>query len=285
MPKIIQWLRAMIREARLYRKLLQRGSHAMGMRSYFQALHYLAIHYESRTLRYTRPFFRFIHQCAARSENGLVLYRCRINNTPMVLMLRRENQGDYRVAGELTDGIYTAPKSAPSHIYDCGANIGTFTLFAACKFPGAKLVCYEPDPDNLTLLKENLRRNNIKADIRSCGVWSQDGKLYYHPDNSITGRVDETVSAYPIPVEALRIRAEKTWVKLDIEGAEYQVIPALMDQPHLPFYLSIEVHFYNVKGQPLIQLLKDRGYTLHGYLNPANECVVFDAMLNPADGE
>jgi FkbM family methyltransferase len=195
-------------------------------------------------------------------------------------MLRFGNSGDYRIAGEFTEGIYSEPDFIPEEIHDCGANIGAFSIFAAKKFPLSKLICFEPDRDNLKLLKKNLELNGIHAEINECGVWNKTGVLYYHPSSSITGQVSEEKSDFPILVQRLNVTTSKSWVKMDIEGSEYIVIPDMLARSPLPKFLSLELHYFNVKGRPIVDALEKNNYKLRGYIKDFLECVVFDASLD-----
>jgi FkbM family methyltransferase len=259
--------------------MLSRTENAIGFRGRIQSLCYLTIHYSIRSGRFLRPCFQYFHDLVALREGDMVLYPCRVAGSEAVFLLRSGNLGDYCVAGELTDGIYSAPDFTPDQIVDCGANIGAFSLFAGKKYPHAKLTCFEPDEENLRVLKLNLLRNGIAAEIRECGVWSKSGMLYYHPASSITGLVSEEKSDFPIPVQKVVVESQMSWVKLDVEGAEYEVIPDLLKRTPKPKFLSIELHFFNKKGRPIVEMLNEHGYRLKGYIDDQLECVVFDAGL------
>ena len=41
-------------------------------------------------------------------------------------------------------------------VVDCGANIGLTGLFLAARYPKARVICVEPDPQNFALLKANI---------------------------------------------------------------------------------------------------------------------------------
>jgi FkbM family methyltransferase len=47
--------------------------------------------------------------------------------------------------------------------YDCGGNVGAFTLLACSK--GAKVKVFEPDHYNCEMIEKNLKLNNFKAEI------------------------------------------------------------------------------------------------------------------------
>ena len=42
----------------------------------------------------------------------------------------------------------------PDYIIDCGAHIGIFTTLAASRFPSAKVIAFEPNPDNIFFFKK-----------------------------------------------------------------------------------------------------------------------------------
>jgi FkbM family methyltransferase len=276
---MIKNFRKTYRELRRWYKLLAASSNANGIRCRIQAVYYLCIHYNLASARRLNILFRFLHNIMAHREGEFVRYLCSVSGEDIALLLRYENLGDYCIAGEMTAGIYTVPDFVPEEIFDCGANIGAFSIFAAKKFPQSKLVCFEPDAENLTLLKQNLKLNGIHAEIKECGVWNKNGLLYYHPASSITGKVSEEISYFPIPVERLNITTPKSWVKLDIEGAEYAVIPDMLAGSPLPRFLSVELHFFNQKGRPVVNALEKHNYKLKGYIDDRLECVVFDATL------
>lgn len=63
--------------------------------------------------------------------------------------------------------------STPQTILDCGGNIGLSVFWFATRFPNAKIVVVEPDPENYKLLLRNTKAfqnlNTLQA-----GVWSHD---------------------------------------------------------------------------------------------------------------
>ena len=133
----------------------------------------------------------------------------------------------------------------PSAIVDCGAHIGVFTLLAHQRFPGAALTAFEPNPLNAAWLRENLRVNGVSGvDVIEAAVSSSAGRSVFHfaRNQSEAGRlaaggeraggdstevpvVDLTAFVRALPPGAVLL-------KIDIEGEEERVIPALL--PSLP---------------------------------------------------
>jgi FkbM family methyltransferase len=273
-------VRNWVREIRQIISLLRKSAQLRGIKAKLQALLYLSIERDNKAGHRIRRWIQPLHEAWIKPVDGLISLQLQLAGNSRRLFLRKGNFGDYQVVGELLDGAYRPPSFIPQVVYDCGANIGVFSLYAATCFPSSKIICFEPDKDNLALLRKNLATNGIAADIREAGVWYKKCILYYHPGrSSIEGITNEEPSPFPIPAECLEIKNADVWVKLDVEGAEYQVLPILLRSQPLPRYLSIELHFFHTRGQEIVNLLKTSGYRLHGYLNQECICAVFDAEL------
>jgi len=123
-------------------------------------------------------------------------------------------------------------------IVDLGAQIGIFSLFAAHKFPNAKIIAIEAGAENYSLLEENIAQNNLEDRIMILhrAVWSTSQKpvtlaiskthsgghsVIKSSSNSEKEEVEtitlsEIMSSYNFTNFDL--------IKIDIEGAEYEVI-------------------------------------------------------------
>jgi FkbM family methyltransferase len=226
-----------------------------------------------------RLFERLI---SAFSSGGIIRLELMGRSAEMCLLLREGNVADYLVAGERVKGSYQIPANAfahpPCRIVDGGANIGTFAIYAASIFPGVPVVCYEPESGNAGLLRTALAANRIAADVVEKGLWSREGRLFFHPAQSYAGSVSEAPSEYPI--ETVKVDApDGCWLKLDIEGAEYEVLPQLIEAGNRPRVISLEVHDVNRRGHALLEVLKKAGYEIHGGWGAADTCAEITAVL------
>ena len=183
--------------------------------------------------------------------------------------LRRGNESDYSIASEFLKGGYQAPDFVPDQIVDGGANIGLFSVLAADRFPSAKLILFEPDAENIAMAEINLTQNGIDCEIHQKGLWSRSATLYFRPSgsnfSSLSGIVADSPPGSPVEVVGLSI-GRNCWLKLDIEGSEYEVLPALLKGEVCPRWLSAELHFYDKRGSVLRELLTAHGYTIEGNL-------------------
>lgn len=68
-------------------------------------------------------------------------------------------------------------------VFDVGANIGLFSLFAHLEAPGARLYAFEPVPAVCELLRANLARHGANATVYNCALASRPGtaELTYYP--------------------------------------------------------------------------------------------------------
>jgi len=217
----------------------------------------------------------FIKAIGSFAQATDVRLSCRRGNRTINVNMRLGNVADYLVAGELVMGSYVLPPeihATPTAIVDGGANIGIFALQASARFPHLPLTCYEPDAANVAQLRRNLTANGIEAEIIAKALWSRTAELFFHPGESFTGFVSADPSPHPISC-MLPTVPDGCWLKLDIEGAEYEVLPAVLEARAKPAIISMEIHDFSRKGNQLITLLKSQGYRIIGSFQPADMCV------------
>lgn len=183
---------------------------------------------------------------------------------------------------------FKTEKKAPL-IIDAGSNIGVATIFFKLLYPRAKILCFEPDPNSFVLLKKNIL-NNCLRDITlvNAALAGQSGmvEFYGHIDsetpyscgNSIIKTWGEQRAIHDLDylnknktqVSAVQlsnyINEEIDFLKLDVEGAERQVLDELGDKLHLIKTIAMEIHctedpkFINHLGKIISTLKK---YSFH----------------------
>lgn len=129
---------------------------------------------------------------------------------------------------------YPLDVKTPDVIIDIGANIGTFSVYAAKKFPNAKIYAFEPGRKTYSALVENLQINGIKnvTPIQSA-VADKRGKLKFF-ESSASGLSSLYASRkgsaeYEVPTLSLDdVFTENAithcdLMKMDCEGAEYDI--------------------------------------------------------------
>ncbi len=142
---------------------------------------------------------------------------------------------------------------------DVGAWIGPMTLVAAAC--GARVVAYEPDPAAAHELAENVALNpSFDVAIERVALWTSTGtrQLRGGPAglgesmssfSGRAGRVGATTVATIDAREAARSWPPDALVKIDVEGAEYWLLPRLRPfiAEHRPT-MVLSVHAYDVRA-------------------------------------
>jgi FkbM family methyltransferase len=119
--------------------------------------------------------------------------------------------------------------SAGVSVVDLGANIGLFAAYLSSVVPITSLVGYEPDRANAALLRENLAGSPAVRDwriVEACaGV--ADGEVSFLEGQFQESRVvengEEGSRRLPV-VDALPDMLEADWIKIDIEGSEWDLL-------------------------------------------------------------
>jgi FkbM family methyltransferase len=135
-------------------------------------------------------------------------------------------------------------------IIDCGSNIGISILYFKSLFPGAKVLAFEPDRENFSLLKTNIEQNNLEnISLHQKAVWVNDDGVVFEEKGSEGSRVaDKTETQKGILVESLRLATllqnedSIDFLKMDIEGAEYEVIKDCEQHLSRINFMFIEYH-------------------------------------------
>ena len=126
---------------------------------------------------------------------------------------------------------FTADNPAPL-IIDCGANIGLSVVYFKSLYPQSTIIAYEPDEANVALLHKNIEANNFdKVVVKKEAVWSKDEKLYFKSIGSQGSQIsteslqkEHTVEVNAIRLSEVLLSQNVDFLKIDIEGAEYEVM-------------------------------------------------------------
>jgi FkbM family methyltransferase len=115
-------------------------------------------------------------------------------------------------------------------VLDVGAHIGTHSVYWAA-LCGCRVIAFEPHPEAFAALCENLRRNDVSAqvDARRCAVGAEDGFAAIDEDAASLGRSRAVASRVSSALRMVRLddlpelRAAAA-LKIDIEGGELDAL-------------------------------------------------------------
>ena len=159
------------------------------------------------------------------------------------------------IAGELEHddyGLRSLSAGAGDVLLDLGTNVGMTAILLAKMFPLARVVGIEPMPRNLGFARHNAAANNVSGRVEvlfaALTARGERKTLFYNTRNSggsgafpnlaerARGNVFVDFELETLTLAELLVAAgvdvqDVRFVKLDCEGCEYEVVPALQREP------------------------------------------------------
>lgn len=156
-------------------------------------------------------------------------------------------------------------------VFDVGAHIGTFSVYAANK--GAKVYAIEPDNDNFDRLRQNIQLNNLQSRIMPIkgALYFKTGKISInfnslnsggHALSEQEGVLSSLVDCFTLSDLLKKFNlASIALLKMDIEGAEYKIFEHMKDNE----FKSIK----KIVAEYHLDLVNENNYgELKKYLSP-----------------
>jgi FkbM family methyltransferase len=149
-------------------------------------------------------------------------------------------------------------------IIDCGANIGLAILFMKYKYPDSKIVAFEPEKNIFKYLTKNIYNNNFSnVELINKAVWKENCLLKFENEGSDSSRIigiegiENVKSHYEVEAVKLSdyIESQVELLKIDIEGAEVEVLKEIEHKLQFINRIFIEYHSPNEEGQRLQDIL------------------------------
>jgi FkbM family methyltransferase len=166
--------------------------------------------------------------------------------------------------------------------YDVGANVGSYSVYAAKR--GIRTLAFEPEPNNLQLLCENIFLNQLqtvctplqlglgestrldvlflKSFSKGDALHSVGRKSYLLSDPSSTAltmgilavRLDDVINIFDLP--------RPTRIKIDVDGNELSVIRGAMKTLDYVRGVYVEADLKQAEHREVIAILKEKGFDL-----------------------
>ena len=141
---------------------------------------------------------------------------------------------------------FKASSDAPI-IFDCGANIGLSMIYFKQMYPKAVIHAFEPDPELFELLKYNMASFSFSdVFLYNSAIWVDNVEVDFFSEGGFSGRICEQTGQSNELVDGVRLRdfldSRVDFLKLDIEGAEVEVINDCQDRLHNIEHLFVEYH-------------------------------------------
>ncbi|TAF33654.1 MAG: FkbM family methyltransferase [Cytophagales bacterium] len=148
-------------------------------------------------------------------------------------------------------------------IIDCGSNIGLSVLYFKWLYPKSSIIAFEPNPKTFQILSKNISRSQEK-DILLIpkALWSFKKIVRFNADlydaSAIADLEDQHSEFVNVETTSLRpyLQEPVDFLKLDIEGAETEVLNDISQDLHRVKHLFVEYHSYANQDQTLHEILE-----------------------------
>jgi FkbM family methyltransferase len=194
--------------------------------------------------------------------------------------------------------LYKQDLAERPFIIDCGANMGLSIIYLKQQYPQAEIVGFEPDETNFGLLSKNMESFGYAGvSLRKEAVWKENIVLRFSNEGSMSSKITDHQTEHSRDVQAVRLKDFLTrtvdFLKMDIEGAEFEVMMDVADQLHHVRNLFVEYH--GVFGQEkelnsLLAMLTEKGFLYyikeaasiynHPFSQVKNPIIPYDIQLN-----
>jgi FkbM family methyltransferase len=180
---------------------------------------------------------------------------------PVLVYVRDNGVGITTIAEYFSPHSAIMPANLPAHhpkvIYDLGANVGVSSLFFSSLYPHATIYGFEPLPENFELCCLNYRGIPNSSQVFPWAIGSKTGLAIFDCKNdSRGGRLKsthqdptlQTIAQIQVKIVSIVDLIGKEGLpppdllKIDVEGAEYDVLEGLADYADSVGSIYLETH-------------------------------------------
>ncbi len=170
---------------------------------------------------------------------------------------------------------FISEKKSP-FIIDCGSNIGISVLYFKMLYPNSRIITFEPGEEAYLCLEENVK-NNTPGSVKNyrAAISGKEGKIDFFYDKERVGSLEMSTFHDRMPRQMRRvdsyvlskfINEDVDFLKIDIEGAEIDVLEELKASKKLDFVRQMVVEYHHHISSEmdcfstLLQILEDAGF-------------------------
>jgi FkbM family methyltransferase len=211
--------------------------------------------------------------------------RYRLRASPSTQVVLRHDVGDSYTFEEIfVSRSYALPERARRalsgevhlKVADLGANVGLFSLFLFGEYPDARIVAFEPDPENAAVAAACMDLNGRRGQwelVQAC-AGTRDGEVAFASTRSglslVSPHVVDAAADGDITVstrDVFPLLADVDLIKIDIEGGEWDLLsdPRFSALPARALALEYHPHLCPAPDPRTLvtALLRGAGWELH----------------------
>ncbi len=171
-------------------------------------------------------------------------------------------------------------------VIDAGANIGLAAYYARRSCKAARVICIEPHPETFKVLTRNMDNPKLAgAELHQAAVAAKEGEatLFFDTDAPLASSMDprsglDGLSETKVPcitLDPFLAEGPVGLLKIDIEGAEADVLEAVADKLGQVENIFVEVHPIPGAAPSLLArvltVLENAGFFVHVSRSPWSE--------------
>lgn len=171
---------------------------------------------------------------------------------------------------ETYDFITNNPKP---YIIDCGANLGMSLIYFKKLYPEATITAFEADEYIFSFLEKNIQSFGLKdVEIINKAVWNEECVKDFWVEGGAGGRLESEKSdgkyksVTCTSLKPFLLERKVDFLKMDIEGAEYEVLKDCEEELNNVDNIFIEYHSFSNQFQNLdeiLNIIKNAGFRYH----------------------
>jgi FkbM family methyltransferase len=158
----------------------------------------------------------------------------------------------------------------PPRIVDLGAHVGIFGVWAGGRWPGCRLTSVEADAENARVCERTIAVNGAEDrwTLVRAAASNRVGTVEFAGGQRAQSRVEAGAGHPRIPaVDTLELMADADVVKIDIEGAEWDILADDRFREIPALAVTLEYHPHLAPGadaqREALRLLATAGFTEH----------------------
>ncbi len=172
--------------------------------------------------------------------------------------------------------FFTAENDHP-YIIDCGSNIGMSVFYFKMLYPHSRILAFEPGEEAFVCLEENVKNNHLldSVEVHKAALLNKEGTVDFFYDSGSLGSLVMSTKQERWPKQRRSVEAtplskhigeEVDFLKIDIEGAELEVIEELSNSGKLSYVkqMIIEYHHHIIRESDdfsrVLSVLEDSGF-------------------------
>src|SRR5438034_1641007 len=163
-----------------------------------------------------------------------------------------------------------AKNFTPNVIVDAGAYIGDTSAYLLSRFPTSRVIALEPNEDSYPLASRNLLPYGDRVSLVKSALWTEVTTVRFGGVQTGAAIGSQGIEAQTETIASLMTKFDLSYIdllKLDIEGAELQVVPAgvggWLDKVGT---ICLETHGNDIE-RLLISLLTGAGFSCARFRN------------------